>query len=250
MTVSVVSERQPASAALRVCITAISPSGAFNRRTVASARRLIGQGDVQDAGVGAEGGQRLRRPQDVGQRPADDSAAVGVAASTMPCALVKRKRRPAADRPSRQRVRQCFMWGLPLARAASADVSSARRQGRRQRPALPPVVEGLPRWSITCTPAPTQMVARKAMISTGTARRSSGSAVNSRRYAGLAIDCASPLMESERTDALATSARAMKASVRNFPCHPDRKDVPHRFPNQFRLESMSADLSRVLERNI
>ena len=34
------------------------------------------------------------------------------------------------------------------------------------------------------------------MIRAGTARRSAGSAVSSRRYAGLAIDCASPLIES------------------------------------------------------
>ena len=43
----------------------------------------------------------------------------------------------------------------------------------------------------------------------GTARRSAGSAVSSRRYAGLAIDCANPLIESARADALAVSARAM-----------------------------------------
>src|SRR4029079_8503471 len=61
------------------------------------------------------------------------------------------------------------------------------------------------------------MVARKAMISTGTARRSKGSAVSSRRYAGLAIDCARPFMESGCADALARLARAMKASVRKFP---------------------------------
>src|SRR5882757_2560759 len=64
------------------------------------------------------------------------------------------------------------------------------------------------------------------MINAGTARRNAGSAVSSRRYAGFAIDCASPLIESELTDALATSARAM-------PClqfgshHLHRKDVPH-----------------------
>ena len=37
------------------------------------------------------------------------------------------------------------------------------------------------RWSSICTTAPTQIVSRKAMISAGTARRRSGSAVSSRR---------------------------------------------------------------------
>src|SRR5437764_11652796 len=60
--------------------------------------------------------------------------------------------------------------------------------------------------------APIPTVARKALISVGTARRRAGSAVSSRRYAGLAIDWASPLMESERTDACAASARAIPAS--------------------------------------
>jgi hypothetical protein len=41
----------------------------------------------------------------------------------------------------------------------------------------------------------------------------------------LAIDCANPLMESDRIDAVATSARAIRASVRSVPS--DRKDVPH-----------------------
>src|SRR6476646_8552604 len=74
--------------------------------------------------------------------------------------------------------------------------------------------------------APTQIVTRKAMISAGTARRSAGSAVSSRRYAGLAIDSASPVIESELTDARATSARAMPR-LRSGPHHLHRKDVPH-----------------------
>src|SRR5215469_12567709 len=59
-----------------------------------------------------------------------------------------------------------------------------------------------------------QIVSMKATMRTGTARRSIGSAVRRRRYAGLAIDCAKPLIESERKDALAASARAMPASGR------------------------------------
>src|SRR6202011_4115402 len=56
------------------------------------------------------------------------------------------------------------------------------------------------------------------MINAGTARRSAGSAVKRRRYAGLAIDWASPLIESDRIDALATSARAI--------CRPPFRIVP------------------------
>jgi hypothetical protein len=55
------------------------------------------------------------------------------------------------------------------------------------------------------------------MISTGTARRSNGSALSSRRYAGLAIDCARPLMESGCADALATPARAIDGLRSDFP---------------------------------
>ena len=71
------------------------------------------------------------------------------------------------------------------------------------------------------------MVSRNAMISAGTARRSAGSAIRRRRYAGLAIDCASPLIESERADALAASARAMPGLRSDCPQHLPRKDVPH-----------------------
>src|SRR5271170_3707395 len=89
-----------------------------------------------------------------------------------------------------------------------------------------------------------QIVSMKATMRTGTARRSSGSAVSRRRYAGLAIDCANPLIESERRDALAVSARAMPASVSDDPRSRVRKDVPH-LPESITIESMRADLSRV-----
>jgi hypothetical protein len=72
------------------------------------------------------------------------------------------------------------------------------------------------------------------MISTGTARRRSGSAFRSRRYAGLATDCARPLIESGCADALAASARAIEGLRLEFPLSPlNRKDVPHRVPNHF-----------------
>src|SRR4029079_11044096 len=92
------------------------------------------------------------------------------------------------------------------------------------------------RWSSTCTRATTQIVARNAIIRTGTARRNSGSAVRSLRYAGLAIDCARPLIESACADALATSARAIEGLRSEFPLSPSRrKDVPHRFPNHLSI---------------
>jgi hypothetical protein len=82
------------------------------------------------------------------------------------------------------------------------------------------------------------------MINAGTARRSAGSAVNRRRYAGLAIDWASPLIESDRIDALAASARAIcRPPFRIVPTF-DRKDVPH-LSESLSLESRNEDLSRV-----
>src|SRR5580692_11482961 len=83
------------------------------------------------------------------------------------------------------------------------------------------------------------------MIKAGTARRSAGSAVKRRRYAGLAIDWASPLIESDRIDALAASARAI-AGLRfgSYPPNVVRKDVPH-LPESLSLESRNEDLSRV-----
>src|SRR3954453_14169153 len=86
------------------------------------------------------------------------------------------------------------------------------------------------------------MVRRKGMISAGTARRNAGSAINSRRYAGLAIDCANPLMESERIDALAASARAIASPLGMSLAPYARKDVPH--PSEsLSLESGNRNLS-------
>src|SRR5262245_47757164 len=68
--------------------------------------------------------------------------------------------------------------------------------------------------------APTPIVTRNAMIRAGTARRNAGSAVSNRRYAGLAIDWASPLMESGRADACAASARAIAGLRSDGPRQP------------------------------
>src|SRR3569832_727072 len=70
------------------------------------------------------------------------------------------------------------------------------------------------------------------MMGTGAARRNKGSAVRRRRYAGLAIDCARPLMESLDADALATWARAIKGLRCRFPL-PPRDRTPHIAPNQY-----------------
>src|SRR5690348_18449593 len=57
------------------------------------------------------------------------------------------------------------------------------------------------------------------------------------------MDCARPLMESERDDALATPARAIDGLRSDFPCHP-RKDVPHLSESAGSYESMRDSLSR------
>src|SRR3984893_18464038 len=88
------------------------------------------------------------------------------------------------------------------------------------------------------------------MINAGTARRNAGSAVKRRRYAGLAIDWASPLIESDRIDALAASARAI-AGLR-FGLSPPtfiREDVPH-LSESLSLESRNEVLSRVQGKKI
>jgi hypothetical protein len=82
------------------------------------------------------------------------------------------------------------------------------------------------------------------MINAGTARRKAGSAVKRRRYAGLAIDWASPLIESDRIDALAASARAIEGLRFGSPPTFIRKDVPH-LSESLSLESRNEDLSRV-----
>src|SRR6478735_3512958 len=91
-----------------------------------------------------------------------------------------------------------------------------------------------------------QIVTRNAMMSAGTARRKAGSAVNRRRYAGLAMDCARPFMESVLTDALAASTRAMRGPRSD---HPDPTLIGRMCrisPNHFALESRSHNLSRVI----
>src|SRR5580704_3364234 len=71
------------------------------------------------------------------------------------------------------------------------------------------------------------------MISAGTARRNAGSAVKRRRYAGLAIDWASPLIESDRIDALAASARAIAGLRFEVPHQPSSGRMCRISPNHF-----------------
>ena len=83
------------------------------------------------------------------------------------------------------------------------------------------------------------------MMRAGTARRSAGSAVSRRRYAGLAIDCANPLIESARADALAVSARAMLRPRLDDPLKHAPEAVCRTAPNQLLFELMATRLSRV-----
>ena len=75
VTVSAVVERQSASASLRPWMTARRPTGFFSARTVAKAASPSAQRDFPGAGGGAEGGQRLRRPEHVEDAAAEQSAA-------------------------------------------------------------------------------------------------------------------------------------------------------------------------------
>ena len=104
----------------------------------------------------------------------------GLAAVTMPSALVRRKRRPAAiAQDGSTRVRMNWGCSRPRRRLGGRCRRSAARSATASRDSISSV-RVWRRWSSTCTRAPTQIVARKAIIRTGTARRNSGSAVRSR----------------------------------------------------------------------
>ena len=208
-------------------------------------RRAVGEGDLQHAGAApkvssgcvAPSTSISRRPSDACRAArcgADHAVAVGdarIAHAGDDDAVGVGRRAPAglapAPRPDRAaRARPACARSVRL-RACSA--RAARRGNRRCRSCRATISAiAWRRWSSTCTNAPTQMVSRNAMMSAGTARRSAGSAVSSRRYAGLAIDCASPLIESS-TDRRARrlGARHGVAPVRIHPDHLHRKDVPH-----------------------
>src|SRR5262249_14216268 len=84
------------------------------------------------------------------------------------------------------------------------------------------------------------MVTRNAMMRTGTARRRAGSATRRRRYAGLAIDCARPLIESVPADALARAGAMPGLPIEDCPRHPRvGQDVPHLRPNHFDLNRLA-----------
>ena len=175
---------------------------------------VVGQRDFHDAGAGAEGGERLRRPEQVDQAAADGGVAWrGVAAVTTPSALVSRKRRPAPVAQDGSACGEHFLRPLDRIVRVASSGCSRRSAARSATASSDAAIVGKRLRGGGRAPAraaPTQMVARKAMIRTGTARRSSGSAVSSRRYAGLAIDCARPLIESGCADALATSGARHK----------------------------------------
>src|SRR5262245_61724171 len=137
--------------------------------------------------------------------------AEGEAAAMMPALLVTNSRRPACvtccGRP-RSIARWTGSAGSPLESPAARSSRSPRISATSSiSPAASASV--WVRCANTWMIAPTPTVTRKAMIRAGTARRRAGSALSKRRYAGPAIDCANPLMESGRADALAASARAI-----------------------------------------
>ena len=157
--------------------------------------RVVGQGDFHDAGAGAERGERLRRTEEVDQAAADGVVGGGRGGRHHALRIGQDEAPPGAGRPARQRARENFLRPFDgIGGRHAADRSTARSATASS--SITMSLSVCRRWSSACTKAPTHMVARKAMISTGTARRSNGSAVSSRRYAGLAIDCARPLMES------------------------------------------------------
>ncbi len=110
--VSVVSARQDERAASRDCTTAIWPNGGFSMRTVASARVCVGQGDVHDAGAGAEGGERLRRTEQVDQAAADGSVGSGRGGRHHALGIGQEEAPSGAGGPGRQRLRQYFLRPL------------------------------------------------------------------------------------------------------------------------------------------
>ena len=74
--VRVDSERQEDSAALRGSMTARSPRGKVAHGGEHLAR--VGQGDLEHAGGGAEGGERLAGAEHVNQPAAYDAVGVGL----------------------------------------------------------------------------------------------------------------------------------------------------------------------------
>ena len=195
----------------RRCATGHAQLAAGGGRACARSRSAaaVGERDFQHAGAGAEDGERLRLAEHVDQPRADRAAgrggggddAVGVGQQDAAAEGGGAGRQRALEQIARASASPLVRRGEP--------VEALRHEVGDVVDVVSGFGDGLAVWSSTCTTAPTPMVTRKAMISAGTARRSTGSAVSSRRYAGLAIDCASPLIESARADALAASARAM-----------------------------------------
>ncbi len=83
------SERQSPKTEASGSTTATAPSGASRNWTVASAALVVGERDFQHAGARAEGGERLRLADDVGERDvALPRSPLGSAAMTLPAASV------------------------------------------------------------------------------------------------------------------------------------------------------------------
>ena len=242
VTVSAVSDRQAASASARRCTTAIWPCAGAEPMHGREGRRAVGERDLQHAGRGPQSVQRLRWSENVGEAAAQrrlvgprdrgrhavagqdadphrrDDDAVGIGQKNLPA----RHQRPGRD--------DLLELGSACGGRPTPDERPSRSARNSALPVMPRTTSAIAwrRWSKTCTKAPMQIVTRNAMMSAGTARRSAGSAVNRRRYAGLAIDCARPF------DGIGTDRRARRLDARHaWPpfgsSRPDfdRKDVPH-----------------------
>ncbi len=224
-------------------------TGALSIRTVASARELSGSAISMTPAPAPKVVRGCVAPStSISRRPIVASVA-GMAAAITPSGFVRINRRPVA---TAQEGRTCASTCCGCSTAAAGLLSGRCRRSEARSAAASSERTSLARvcrrWSSTCTRAPTQMVARNAMIRTGTARRGAAQRSAGRRYAGLAMDCARPLMESGCADASAVSARAIVGLRWKFPCHP-RDGRMCRIASQItcRLELIGADLLRSCE---
>ena len=218
VTVSAVSERHRVSTSSSGWMTASWARGALRLRIVAStgvpSTRAISCTLARAPNVIII----WERPTTSAMRWPITALAGEEVAITMPAVLVTRSHRPGstAERGRSPCMARC------TALAPSARPSPTARSSRSDRISatisMSPDASAMVWWRCekAWMTAPTPTVTRKAMMSAGTARRSAGSALRRRRYAGRAIDSANPLMESGRAHALATSARAI-AGLRSPP---------------------------------
>ena len=183
VTVSAVVERQLASASLRSWMTARRPTGFFRARTVAKAASpsasvismVPAAAPKVVSGCDGPSTSRICRARAV-------CGSSGRLATMVPSPSATRTRRPA---PAAQAGSACSSASEVRGRCGCRRAPGDRARRRNDRRA--------PRWSAwrrtrpggdvraPARAAPMQIVTMKAMMRTGTARRSSGSAVKRRR---------------------------------------------------------------------